>query len=239
MSRIELTWRELAGRSHVFHIHQAPRDISAKSVGHVPSLMPQGRELEIIERMHRLRDPERYQLLMLALRDHYLRRMEGLLEAGALAPGGLQAFFRDERPLPDGAQVVCTCPPERAHRGLCHRWWAAPFLARAGWEVTVDGYRPGTLREYSRVTSDPAEEFGYHLADLETDGFTLQRTRELQHPRPDWSWWRFGVLIRSREGQEVGRIWVEDPEQSIAASKALMGLRVWATHHFKEKRRFL
>ena len=228
MSRLELTWTLYApDASH--HIHPRPgTHLSRAGMRSIPALMPQGRELEMMSGLSAL-GPEPYRLQLLALRRHYVDRLSGLLEKGELAPGALQAQG-DRGPVAVGAgtSVVCSCPPDRSHRGLCHRWWAAPVLAQAGWQVWVDGYQVGALRDYSRLTVDPEEELGYHLADLETDGYRLQRRKDMVTPHRDWSWWRFGVLIRDKE-KEIGRIWGEDPDSGIAAGKALMALRVWAT----------
>jgi hypothetical protein len=40
-----------------------------------------------------------------------------------------------------GDVLLCGCGLEAAREGGCHRTWFAPFLARAGWDVVLDGQR--------------------------------------------------------------------------------------------------
>lgn len=39
----------------------------------------------------------------------------------------------------DGDSLLCACSRTDAAVARCHRAWAAPFLARAGWRVVLDG----------------------------------------------------------------------------------------------------
>lgn len=56
--------------------------------------------------------------------------------AGIFAPGTLVAHLRGERVVvSDGDTLCCAC----ARGAPCHRQAAAPFLARAGWRVVLDG----------------------------------------------------------------------------------------------------
>ena len=73
---------------------------------------------------------------------------EGVIRAWALnyedyghAPGELLAYCADgvEAPVLDGDTLCCACSVAEARAGRCHRAWAAPFLARAGWRVVLDG----------------------------------------------------------------------------------------------------
>ena len=62
------------------------------------------------------------------------------LQSGILAPGRLLVrSFACPVLVRDGDTLVCACSREAAARGDCHRAWAAPFLARAGWRVVLDG----------------------------------------------------------------------------------------------------
>lgn len=65
------------------------------------------------------------------------------LDAGILAPWRF-TFVRRRGdalaiPVPDGASLLCGCSANHAAIGECHRAWATPFLARAGWRVVLDG----------------------------------------------------------------------------------------------------
>jgi hypothetical protein len=64
-------------------------------------------------------------------------RWAELLTAGFLAPGRLTAFPYDgpSRPVVNGDTLACGCSIGQE----CHRRWAAPYLARAGWDVILDG----------------------------------------------------------------------------------------------------
>lgn len=42
-------------------------------------------------------------------------------------------------PVRNGDTLCCACSVAESRAGRCHRAWAAPFLARAGWRVILDG----------------------------------------------------------------------------------------------------
>lgn len=60
----------------------------------------------------------------------------------ALEPGRLLAFADGPIVVADGDTLCCAC----ARGAECHRRWAAPFLARAGWSVVLDGEVPDACR---------------------------------------------------------------------------------------------
>lgn len=62
---------------------------------------------------------------------------DGMIRFSALCAGGM-----DEGPVigvRDGDTLCCACSVAESRAGRCHRSWAAPFLARAGWNVILDG----------------------------------------------------------------------------------------------------
>lgn len=66
----------------------------------------------------------------------YVAALQGMLDAGKLSPGKLMArngLYRFK--VEDGDTLMCACSPADE----CHRQFAAPFLARAGWRVILDG----------------------------------------------------------------------------------------------------
>lgn len=73
-------------------------------------------------------------------------RWERALRMGQLRPGRLayhsirggMGFGGMPSEVPDGAILTCSC----AAGAECHRRWLAPFTARAGWTVTLDGSCP-------------------------------------------------------------------------------------------------
>lgn len=66
----------------------------------------------------------------------YEAGLQGVLDAGQLAPGKLMARTGLHRfPVADGDSLMCACQPGEE----CHRQWAARFLMRAGWRVSLDG----------------------------------------------------------------------------------------------------
>ena len=73
------------------------------------------------------------------------RRWSLALQAGRLAPGVLGAGVNQPEGgiglelLRDGDALCCACSAAEAAAGRCHRVWAAPILARAGWSVTLEG----------------------------------------------------------------------------------------------------
>lgn len=73
------------------------------------------------------------------------RRWSLALQAGRLAPGVLGAGVNQPEGgiglelLRDGDALCCACSAAEATAGRCHRVWAAPILARAGWSVTLEG----------------------------------------------------------------------------------------------------
>jgi hypothetical protein len=129
--------------------------------------------------------------------------------------------------VPAGAFLACSCPPLRAHAARCHRWWAAPFLAGAGWDVRVDGFRPGALRDHFEAFDEHYAVWERDLLDLEAAGFSLLRVRQSIVQMPHL-WWRIGASIL-KDGREVGRVWGEDHGLDFASLPALVGLRLWAT----------
>jgi len=57
-----------------------------------------------------------------------------------LPPGALSARTECRIvPVADGDTLCCACSVAEARAGRGHRAWAAPFLARAGWRVVLDG----------------------------------------------------------------------------------------------------
>jgi hypothetical protein len=72
--------------------------------------------------------------------DEYRSRFTTLLEPFALVPGQLKAYTSYGIGLVEnGDTLCCACSRADAAAGQCHRAWAAPFLARAGWRVILDG----------------------------------------------------------------------------------------------------
>jgi hypothetical protein len=74
----------------------------------------------------------------------YRRRFEAGLARHDLSPGRL-GWWRTETgalvggSVRDGDTLCCACGREAAARGECHRVWSAHALARAGWNVVLDG----------------------------------------------------------------------------------------------------
>lgn len=75
--------------------------------------------------------------------DEYRGRYEaGAMAAGTdvLRPGRLASTTPDGIVLvEDGDTLICACSRAAAARGECHRVFAAPLLAAAGWRVVLDG----------------------------------------------------------------------------------------------------
>jgi hypothetical protein len=66
--------------------------------------------------------------------ERLLRPRRLLAHAG---PGGMGGGLTSE--VCDGDTLCCACSRAEAAAGRCHRAWVAPFLARAGWRVLLDG----------------------------------------------------------------------------------------------------
>jgi hypothetical protein len=119
-----------------FTIMAKPRAVFGEvGDGFCSVLVPHGEERKLMDELVKLRrlkveDPE------------LLARYRGLLEArwqlerNRLTPGSLRS---GDLILADGDVLACSCSAADALAGKCHRTWAAPFLARAGWEVRQDG----------------------------------------------------------------------------------------------------
>ena len=78
----------------------------------------------------------------------YRSAFDARLDIPDLLPGHLRGYtweaMRDGEPVADGDTLCCACSVAHARAGECHRAWAAPHLARAGWSVVLDG-RPFNL----------------------------------------------------------------------------------------------
>lgn len=81
--------------------------------------------------------------------DEYFRQYRQKIEGrcGRLRPGALQAGGANFDvgggwvDVSDGDFIGCACARDAALAGLCHLAHAAPYLARAGWDVCLHGRR--------------------------------------------------------------------------------------------------
>ena len=129
---------------HAYTIQAAPNPLRGELMdGKVPILTPTPREWEAGKVIVRARsDGEPVSPVAVA---HYRGSMERRWSDAALgdmlAPGWLAYRVGNgpPRPVEDGAVLTCSCSIAYAKAGECHRAWAAPYLARAGWTVMLDG----------------------------------------------------------------------------------------------------
>lgn len=69
----------------------------------------------------------------------YRRLFEEKASHWDLRPGVLRTSAPDLRPVADGDTLCCACGRDAAASGNCHRAFAADLLAKAGWDVVLDG----------------------------------------------------------------------------------------------------
>ena len=62
--------------------------------------------------------------------------IRAVLARGASGEGPLDATSFS---VESGSTLCCACSKQKAAEGRCHRVWAAAALARAGWNVILDG----------------------------------------------------------------------------------------------------
>ena len=109
--------------------------------GTVLAVTPHGFEVSAMQRALADRDNAD------AMRDYRemieARWTTGSVSTLALPPGLLLAFADGPLNVGDGDTLCCACSVDEARAGRCHRTWAAPFLARAGWRVILDGVEVG------------------------------------------------------------------------------------------------
>lgn len=99
-------------------------------------------------------------------------KMERALQEGALQPHVGLMYTPEHRltavistasaanvtpfAVEDGSTLCCACSKQKAAEGHCHRTWAAAALARAGWDVILDGVRvDATSRNVRLMSADP------------------------------------------------------------------------------------
>lgn len=93
-----------------------------------------------------LEDLENFQLSLINGATYRKRFIEDV-EARDVRPGSLLAWLHtsghDGNPIVvvvrDGDTLCCACSRSTAKGEMCHRAWAAPILAKAGWNVVLDG----------------------------------------------------------------------------------------------------
>ena len=106
-----------------------------RGAGRVMALIPTEREIPLLMAALANRDDE-------AAVHAYRAALEARWATMALAPGMLMSRQRNDsvpRAVLSGMTLCCACSRAEAAAGRCHRAWAAPFLARAGWTVVLDG----------------------------------------------------------------------------------------------------
>jgi len=110
-----------------------------------PHTAAEGALLEQLLRARRRGDLDAMEREGAQYRELLERRWSLALQAGRLAPGALGAGVNQPEGgigldlLRDGDALCCACSAAEAAAGRCHRVWAAPILARAGWSVTLEG----------------------------------------------------------------------------------------------------
>jgi hypothetical protein len=123
--------RKLHGPGRKYTIMAAPRRWE-RGDGRVAALVPNPRMLG---------DYQEGLVELSTYRAMFERALVQDLEAGLLAPGTLRwtGPYPTGGPIEDGDTLCCACSRDEAAAGRCHRAWAAPYLARAGWRVILDG----------------------------------------------------------------------------------------------------
>lgn len=128
-----------SGRAYT--IMANPRaDFGERGDGHVPALVPQGQERDLLHELVRLRRTGAGVADDSALLVQYRTALEARWANLDLSASGLLVYHAAGlgRVQP-GDTLCCACSEVNALRGECHRAWAAPLLARAGWRVFLEG----------------------------------------------------------------------------------------------------
>ena len=122
--------RKLHGPGARYNIMARPRHFEIGD-GYVRLLAPRAEDLDLVRRGAIPRDV------------YFMRCLDLWREAearGAFRPGNLLAETAcGEVAVGDGDTLWCACSVQAATDRECHRWWASPFLLRAGWNVRLDG----------------------------------------------------------------------------------------------------
>ena len=114
------------------HIQARPPAALAE-MGSVPVLKPSGGVADAMRRMALdRRDGKPVDVLLLqTCRVAYQQHLREALARGDLAPGRM---VDADGVVVEGVTLVCTCSPDEARAGRCHRAWIVEWLDRAGWD---------------------------------------------------------------------------------------------------------